>query len=179
MAAAGARETATVAALRSVRKAATPTGQHFGAVVSELQLMQMVGEGSIFERGAQVPVTHMAFFKPPATAFLSEPKAKDRQSAKERENINAAGVWLELGKAEMALAKDGEMTLATTARMLALADKAFATAREVLAMRADNLAIMSSVEWKGPERWPSWQSRATTPYTRCHIARCVNLSTSG
>jgi hypothetical protein len=59
MAAAGARETATVAALRSVRKAATPARQHFGAVVSELQSMQMVGEGSIFERGTQVPVTHI------------------------------------------------------------------------------------------------------------------------
>jgi hypothetical protein len=35
----------------------------------------------------------------------------------------------------MALAKDEEMALAATARMLALADKAFAAAREVLAMR--------------------------------------------
>jgi hypothetical protein len=52
------------------------------------------GEGSIFERGAHVPVTHMAFFKPPATAFLSELKSKDRWSAKEWENVNAAGVWL-------------------------------------------------------------------------------------
>jgi uncharacterized membrane protein YgcG len=137
MAAGSASATATVAALRSAWKAATPTRQDFGAVVSELQSMQMVGKGSIFERGAHVPVTHMAFFKPPATAFLSELKAKDRRSAKEWEYINAAGVWLELGQAAMVLAKDGEedMTPAATARMLALADKAFAAAREVLAMR--------------------------------------------
>jgi hypothetical protein len=61
--------------------------------------MQMVGEGSIFERGAYVPVTHLAFFKPPATAFLSELKSKDRRSAKEWEYVNAAGVWLDFGQA--------------------------------------------------------------------------------
>ena len=38
--------------------------------------MQMVGEGSIFERGAHVPVIHMDFCKPPATAVVSELKAK-------------------------------------------------------------------------------------------------------
>jgi uncharacterized membrane protein YgcG len=98
--------------------------------------MQMVGEGSIFERGAHVPVTHMELFKPPATAFLSELKAKDRRSAKEWEYVNAAGVWLELGHAAMALARDMEdRTADELARMLALADKAFAAAREVLVMR--------------------------------------------
>jgi hypothetical protein len=56
-----------MASLRSAWKAATPTRQDFGAVVSELQSIQMFGEGSIFERGAYVPVIHMAFFKPPAT----------------------------------------------------------------------------------------------------------------
>jgi hypothetical protein len=75
--------TTAMAALKTAWKAATPTRQDFGAVVSELQSMQMVGEGSIFERGAHVHVTHMAFFKPPATAFLSELKSKDRRSAKE------------------------------------------------------------------------------------------------
>jgi hypothetical protein len=35
----------------------------------------------------------------------------------------------------MALAKDEKMTLASTARMLALADKAFAAAREIISMR--------------------------------------------
>jgi hypothetical protein len=72
--------TATLAALRTAWKAATPTRRDFGAVASELQSMQMVGEGSIFERGAHVPVTHMAFFKPPATAFLSELKSGPRRS---------------------------------------------------------------------------------------------------
>jgi hypothetical protein len=50
------------------------------------------GEGRIFERGRHVPVTRMAFFKPPATAFLSELKAKDRRSRKEGKYINAVGV---------------------------------------------------------------------------------------
>jgi hypothetical protein len=137
MAADSASATAAMAALRAAWKAAAPTRQDFGAVVSELQSLQMVGEGSIFERGAHVPVTHMAFFKPPATAFLSELKSKDRRSAKEWEYVNAAGVWLELGQAALAIVKDGEasMTTAQMARLLALADKAFGAAREVLAMR--------------------------------------------
>jgi hypothetical protein len=114
---------------------ARPPG--LGAVEWEMQSMQMVGKGSIFERGAHVPVTHMAFFKPPATAFLSELKPKDRRPAKEWEYIIAAGVWLELGQAAMALARRGEddMTPAVMARMLALADKAFRAAREVLVIR--------------------------------------------
>jgi hypothetical protein len=129
--------TTAMAALRTAWKAATPTRQDFGAVVSELQSMQMVGEESIFERGAHVPVTHMAFFKPPTTAFLSELKIKDRRSAKEWEYVNAAGVWLELGQASLAIVKDGEasMTTAQMARLLALAEKAFGATRDVLAMR--------------------------------------------
>jgi hypothetical protein len=137
MSADGANATATAASLRPVWKAVTPTCQEFGAVVSELQSMQMVGEWSIFERGAHIPVTHMAFFKPPATVFLSELKEKDRRSAKEWEYISAAGVWLELGQAAMALARNWEddMTPAAMAPMLALADKTFGVAREVLPMR--------------------------------------------
>jgi hypothetical protein len=46
MAAVGTSDTATVAALRSVLNAATPTRQDFGAVVSELQSKQMVGKDS-------------------------------------------------------------------------------------------------------------------------------------
>jgi hypothetical protein len=83
MAADSASATATLAALRSARRVATPARQDSGAVVSELQSMQMVGEGSMFKQGSHVPVTHMSFFKPPATAFLRELKAKDRRSAKE------------------------------------------------------------------------------------------------
>jgi hypothetical protein len=75
MAANGAGAAATMVSLRSAWMAATPTRQNFCAVVSELQSLQMVGEGSIFERGAHVPVTHMEFFKPPATVFLSELKS--------------------------------------------------------------------------------------------------------
>jgi hypothetical protein len=128
---------ATLATLRTTWKAAMPTRRDFGAVVSELQSTQMVGEGSIFERGAHVPVTHMAFFKPPATAFLSELKSKDRRSAKEWEYVNAAGVWLELGQAVLAIVKEGDdsMTMEEMERLSTLADKAFGAAREVLAMR--------------------------------------------
>jgi hypothetical protein len=126
MAADSASATTEMAALRTAWKEATPTRQDFGAVVSELQSMQMVGEGSIFEREAHVPVTQMAFFKPPATAFLSELKSKDRRSAKKWEHVNAAGVWLELGQAALAIEKDGEASMATAqmARLLALVEKA-------------------------------------------------------
>jgi hypothetical protein len=51
----GASATATLAALKTAWKAVTPTRQDFGAVVSELQSMQMVGQGSIFERRAMCP----------------------------------------------------------------------------------------------------------------------------
>jgi hypothetical protein len=139
MAASSEDATAALRALKAAWKTAAPTRQDFGAVVSELQSMQMVGEGSLFERGSHVPVTHMAFFKPPPTAFLSELRAKDRRSAKEWEYINAAEVWLELGQAAMSLTRASDETMiantAEMARMLALADKAFSAAREVLAMR--------------------------------------------
>jgi hypothetical protein len=97
--------TATLEALRTAWKAATPTRRDIGAVMSELQSMKMVGEGSIFERTAHVPVTHMAFFKPPATAFLSWRKSKYRRSANEWESVNEAGMWLELGQAALAIVK--------------------------------------------------------------------------
>jgi hypothetical protein len=71
--------------------------------------MQMVGEGIIFERGAHVHMTHVAFFKPPATAFLSELKSKDRRSAKEWEYVNTAGVWLELGQVALAIVTVGRL----------------------------------------------------------------------
>jgi hypothetical protein len=141
MAADSASAMATLAALGSAWRVATPARQDFGAVVSELQYLQMVGEGSMFERGSHVPVTHMSFFKPLTTAFLSELKSKDRRSANEWEYINAAGAWLELGQAAVALAKEDEnMTPAVTARMLAMAEKAFGAAREVLAMRGQYVA---------------------------------------
>ena len=73
-------------------------------MVSELNSSKLVGEGSVFERGAHVPVTHMGFFKPPKDAFLADPKSKDRWSAKEWEYINAAGVRLELGMASLDVA---------------------------------------------------------------------------
>jgi hypothetical protein len=71
--------------------------------------MQMVGREANSSAGGTSPsLTYMAFFKAPATAFLSELDAKDRRSAKEWEYINAVGVWLELGQAAMALARNRE-----------------------------------------------------------------------
>jgi hypothetical protein len=60
MAADSASATTAMAALRTAwkRRPTMPTRQDFGAVVSELQSMQMVGEGRIFERGAHVPDTN-------------------------------------------------------------------------------------------------------------------------
>jgi hypothetical protein len=138
----GASATATLAALRTAWKAATPTRQDFGAFVSELQSMQMVGEGSIFERGAHVPVTHMAFFMPPATASLSELKSKDRRSAKEWEYVNAAGVWLELGQAALAIVKDrgGFYDDGGDGQVVGHGGQGFGAAREVLAMRGQYFA---------------------------------------
>jgi hypothetical protein len=80
----------------------------------------------------------MAFFKPPASSFLSDLRNKDRRSAKEWEYINAAGVWLELGQTALSLAREGSADdgADVMSRRLALADKALEAAREVLRMRA-------------------------------------------
>jgi hypothetical protein len=80
----------------------------------------------------------MAFFKPPATSFLSELRGRDRRSAKEWEYINAAGVWLELGQTALTLAREGEggESVVEISRRLALADQALTAACEVLRMRA-------------------------------------------
>jgi hypothetical protein len=53
--------TATMAAMRSVWKAAKPTRQDFGSIVSDLQSMQMVGEGSKYERWAHVCGTILSY----------------------------------------------------------------------------------------------------------------------
>jgi hypothetical protein len=68
----------------------------------------MVGNGSVFERGNHVPVTCLAYFKPPASAVLSELRAKDRGFAKEWEYVYAAELWVELGQTALDLARDGE-----------------------------------------------------------------------
>jgi hypothetical protein len=100
---AAANQPVPMAALKSAWKSAQPSRKDFGAVVAELQSSLMVGEGNVFGRGNHVPVTHLAFFKPPATAFLSELKARDRRSAKEWEYVNCAGVWLEMGQAALTI----------------------------------------------------------------------------
>lgn len=60
-----------------------------------MHVSKLVGQGSVFEHGGHVPVTHMQYFKPSRSAFSSDLRAKDRRSAKECEYINGAGDWLE------------------------------------------------------------------------------------
>jgi hypothetical protein len=129
---------AAVGLVRTAWKRAEPNHSDYGLAVAELNSSQMVGNGSVFERGNHVPVTHLTYFKPPASAFLSELRAKDRRSAKEWEYVNAAGVWVELGQTALDLARDGESVdkMEDLARRLELAEKAISAAREVLAIRA-------------------------------------------
>lgn len=95
----------TMPAVRTAWLTGKPVRRDFGAVITELNSAKLVGEGSVFERGPHVPVTHLNYFKPPDDAFLSELKLKDRRSAKEWEYVNAAGVWLDMGLSAMLVAK--------------------------------------------------------------------------
>lgn len=124
------------AAVRAAWATAKPNRRDYGMVVTELNSSKLVGEGSIFERGPHVPVTHMKYFKPPADAFLADLRSKDRRSAKEWEYVNAAGVWAELGLAALELAKTQDGDTEDLGRRLTLAQQSFAAALEVLSMRA-------------------------------------------
>ena len=88
----------------------------------------LVGEGSVFERGLHVSVTHMGYFKPAADAFVSELWSPDRRSAKECEYINAAGVWTEMGLSALIVAKNQSEDVPSMARKLALAEKSIRAA---------------------------------------------------
>jgi hypothetical protein len=113
---------AAVGRVRTAWKRAEPNHGDDGLAVAELNSSQMVGSGSVFERGNHVPVTHLAYFKSPASAFFRELRAKDRRSAKEWEYVNAAGVWVELGQTALDLARDEESVdkMEDLARRLAL-----------------------------------------------------------
>ena len=124
------------AILRAAWAAAAPAKKDYGLVVSAFNSSKLVGEGSTFERGAHVPVTHMGYFKPPKGAFLAAPKSKDRRSAKEWEYINAAGVWLELGMASRDVAATESGTEQDMGRQLKLAQKSLKASLEMLSMRA-------------------------------------------
>lgn len=84
------------ARLRAAWSTLKPGRRDLGKVLTEFNASKMVVEGSVFERGLYVPFTHMKYFKPPADAFLSDFRARDRRSAKEWEYVNAAGVWAEM-----------------------------------------------------------------------------------
>lgn len=68
--------------MRGAWDTAKPTRPDFAAAVTELNAVQLVGEGSVLARGPQVPVTHMEYFKPLDDGFLNEVRSKDRRSAK-------------------------------------------------------------------------------------------------
>lgn len=123
-------------ALRAAWESASPSRRDYGDVVAELSSLKLVGEGSVFERGPHVPVTHMGFFKPPADAFISDLRSRDRRSAKEWEYINSAGVRMELGLTALGVAKTQSDNVPSMARKLALAERALKAALEVLSMRA-------------------------------------------
>jgi hypothetical protein len=89
---------AAVGRVTTAWKTAESNHSDYGLAVAELNSSQMVGNGNVFERGSHVPVTQLAYFKPPASAFSSEFRAKYRRSAKEWEYVNAAGVWVEWGQ---------------------------------------------------------------------------------
>lgn len=71
--------------VRAPWAAAAHASKYYGLAVSELNSSKSVSEGSVFERGAHFPVTHMAYFKPPKDAFLADRKSRDRQYSKEWE----------------------------------------------------------------------------------------------
>lgn len=126
-------------AAREVRTAwavGKPGRHDFAAVVTELNASKLVGEGSVFERGAHVPVTHMGYFKAPTDAFLTELRSKDRRSAKEWEYVNAAGVWTELGLMSLEVARTTDGSKEEMGRQLKLAEMSMKAALEVLSMRA-------------------------------------------
>lgn len=68
--------------LRTALRTLKAGRRDFVQVVTELNTAKLVGEGGIFERGQNVPVTHMEYFMPPADELLDDLKAKDRRSAK-------------------------------------------------------------------------------------------------
>lgn len=134
--ASGAVPPGTVAQLRAAWERLAPTRKDYGKVVTELNALKLVGEGSVFERGSHVPITHMGYFKPPADAFLADLRLKDRRSAKEWEYVNAAGAWTDVAMVAMEVARMESSTMEDVARRLILAEKAMKAVREVLLMRA-------------------------------------------
>lgn len=101
--------------------------------------MKFVGEGSLFERGPHVPVTHLAFFNPPVDAFYMSVQRKDRWSAKEWEYVNAADFWANLAITALNLAKGSDGDTAKMAFRLAIVVEALKANREELKMRAQYL----------------------------------------
>lgn len=121
--------------VRAAWAVAKPQRRDYGAIVTELNSALMVGEGEIYERGPYVPITHMGFFKPPADAFLSEPRSRDPRSAKEWEYLNAVGVWAELSVTALEVATTHSGWIDDMMRRLVLAEDSLKAALEVMAMR--------------------------------------------
>ena len=123
-------------ALHAMWATSEPTWHDFAAVINEINAAKLVREGSIFEQGPYVPITHMASFKPPMDAFAVELKTKDRSSVKEWEYLNAAGVWLETRLAVLTKEADDSTDTDVLARHLSVAEIPLKAALEVLSMRA-------------------------------------------
>lgn len=115
---------------------AKPTRADYAAVVEELNKAKLVVEASFFERRPHFPVTHMDYFKPNKDAFMVELKSKDRRSGKEWEHVNGSGVWVEKRLISLEGAKEFQGTPYQLGQILALAEKSFKAAFEVLSMRS-------------------------------------------
>lgn len=111
---------------------AKSTRNDFVLVGSDINAAKLVCEASIFERGSHVPITHSGYIKPRTDAFLVELLSKDRRSAKERDYVNGAGVWIATGLSALALCKESKMETEEIARKLALAISSLKAALEVL-----------------------------------------------
>jgi hypothetical protein len=79
-------------------------------------------------------------------------------------------VWVELGRTALDLSRDGEGVdkMEDLAGRLALAEKEFAAARDVLAMRAQVFLTLWVTAWRRPENFHFLLDRAMT---QCTLAR--------
>lgn len=91
-------------------------------------------EASVFERGPDVPVTHMAYIKSATDAFLAELKEKDRRSPKEWGYVNGDGVWVETGLTALDIAKKTTGMPKNLERWLELAKSSHQAELEVMLM---------------------------------------------
>lgn len=93
----------------------------------------------MFERELHVPNTYMRYFKPSQDAFLAQLRSRDCQSSKKRKNINADGVWKELGLVSLNVATTKGCTTDELKRNLNLNKDAMKAILEMLCMRVQSV----------------------------------------